>query len=121
MPKRYLTATETANGFANRFLMVCVERSKLLPEGGHLDDGDVAPYLARLQEAVAFARSVEALQRDEEARELWARVYPSLSTGRMGLVGAVTNRAEAQVVRLSTIYALADSSYFVEKPHLVPR
>ena len=33
-------------------------------------------------------------------------------------MGAVTNRAEAQVVRLSTIYALADSSYFVEKPHL---
>ena len=31
---RYLTSTEAANGFANRFLWVCVRRSKCLPEGG---------------------------------------------------------------------------------------
>ena len=34
---RYLTATELANGFANRFLLVAVKRSKLLPFGGALD------------------------------------------------------------------------------------
>src|SRR5262249_27827092 len=34
---RYLSETETANGFANRFLFVCVDRSKMLPEGGKID------------------------------------------------------------------------------------
>ena len=116
--KRYLTPTETGNGFANRFLMVCVKRSRLLPEGGHFDDVDVAPLMARLRAATAFARDADRLRRDDEARELWARVYPRLSAGRMGLLGAVTNRAEAQVVRLSILYALADSSYFVCRPHL---
>ena len=32
--RRYLEATETANGFGNRFLWVCVRRSKQLPDGG---------------------------------------------------------------------------------------
>ena len=35
---RYLTATELANGFANRFLLIAVQRSKLLPFGGALDE-----------------------------------------------------------------------------------
>ena len=30
--RRYLTATETGNGFGNRFLWVCAKRSKVLPE-----------------------------------------------------------------------------------------
>ena len=32
--RRYLDATERANGFGNRFLWVCVRRSKELPDGG---------------------------------------------------------------------------------------
>src|SRR5262249_43844809 len=35
--RRYLTATEQANGFANRHLWICVKRSKELPEGGAPD------------------------------------------------------------------------------------
>ena len=31
---RYLDATESANGWANRFLWLCVKRSQVLPEGG---------------------------------------------------------------------------------------
>ena len=33
---RYLAATELANGFFNRFLVIAVQRSKLLPLGGQL-------------------------------------------------------------------------------------
>ena len=32
--RRELTETESANGFANRYCIVAVERSKCLPEGG---------------------------------------------------------------------------------------
>jgi hypothetical protein len=39
--RRHLNQTETANGFANRFLFTCVRRSKLLPEGGLSPRADV--------------------------------------------------------------------------------
>ncbi len=35
--RRCLTETEMANGFGNRFLWLCVRRSKFLPEGGKCD------------------------------------------------------------------------------------
>jgi len=98
---RYLDSTEAANGFANRFLWVCVRRSKVLPDGGRLHEVDMAPFVRRLRAAVEFARSVGELRRDEEARAIWHEVYPELSEGKPGLLGAVIARAEAQVMRLA--------------------
>jgi hypothetical protein len=46
-------------------------------------------------------------------------VYPKLSDGRPGLLGAATSRAEAQVMRLATIYALLDTSAVVRAEHLM--
>ena len=45
-------------------------------------------------------------------------VYPKLSEGKPGLLGAITARAEAQVLRLSKLYALLDCSNMVEVDHL---
>ena len=50
------------------------------------------------------------MKRDEKARELWEEVYPELSDGQPGLVGDVTSRAEAQVLRLAALYAVLDFS-----------
>lgn len=116
--RSFLTSTEAGNGFANRILWCCVRRSKLLPEGGSIDGVDFNPFDARLQEAIAFGRTIEEMKRDEEARKLWRQVYPSLSEGRPGLLGAVTSRAEAQVVRLAAVYALLDQSSVVRQEHL---
>ncbi len=116
--RRYLTTTETGNGFANRFLFVCASRSKLLPEGGQLDDNALVPLAERLREATTFARQVGELKRDPEARKLWHSVYPDLSAGKSGLLGAVTARAEAQVMRLACVYALLDSSSVIRGAHL---
>ena len=52
-------------------------------------------------------------------RPLWAAVYPRLSEGRTGLLGAVTSRAEAQVLRLATLYAIVDGSAAIQPPHLL--
>ncbi len=52
-------------------------------------------------------------------RPLWAAAYPRLSEGRTGLLGAVTSRAEAQVLRLATLYAIVDSSAAIQPPHLL--
>ncbi len=115
---RYLTTTEAGNGFANRFLWVCVRRSKLLPEGGELHKVDFAPILRRLNEAVRFARTAGELERDQEARELWCGVYPRLTEDRLGMFGAVTGRAEAIALRLSCLYAVLDCSPEIRVPHL---
>jgi hypothetical protein len=116
---RDMESTETANGFANRFLWVMVKRSKVLPEGGYLPEEALKKFGDALQQVVSFAQSVGELRRDPEARELWAKVYPKLSEGLPGLVGAVTNRAEAQVIRLSCVYAVLDRSSVIKAEHLI--
>src|SRR5262249_23711831 len=51
-------------------------------------------------------------------KALWASIYHDLSSGKPGLLGAVLSRAEAQVLRLSVIYALLDMSAAVRVEHL---
>lgn len=74
----------------------------------------------RLNAAIHWKDQFEnpVIRRDAEARELWSKVYPSLSDGLPGLVGAVTGRAEAQVLRLAALYAVLDRSEFVRVQHL---
>jgi hypothetical protein len=115
---RELTNTEMGNGFANRFIWTCVRRSKLLPEGGSLTLDELMPLIERFKRAVCYGKSVDRLCRDDAARELWAQCYAELSEGCSGLFGAVTSRAEAQVTRLSCVYALLDQSSIVRKEHL---
>lgn len=116
---RYLRSTETANGFANRFLWLCVRRSKLLPDGGNLAEVDLFPLLSQLRRAIEFARTAHEVRRDNTAREVWHAVYEKLSADTPGLLGAVTSRAEAQVTRLSLLYALLDCSARVREEHLM--
>jgi hypothetical protein len=116
--RRYLDRTEVANGFGNRFLWVCVRRSKSLPEGGEMHTVDIGPTVNEIRNAIRFAGTVERVERDEEARALWHQVYPTLSAGLPGMVGALTGRAEAQVMRLALIYALLDQSKQIRRVHL---
>jgi hypothetical protein len=114
----HLDEIEAANGFANRFLWVCVRRSQVLPEGGSLESVDLSGVTRSLEEAVRFACGAGVLKRDAEARELWRLVYPALSEGQPGLYGAITSRAEAQVMRLALIYALLDRYESIGRVHL---
>jgi Protein of unknown function (DUF3987) len=116
--KQYLDRTEAANGFANRFLFVCVRRSKLLPEGGCLPDSGLAPVARQIKDAIAAARRIQGVRRDDEAALLWRTVYGELSEGRPGLLGAVISRAEAQTMRLAMLYALLEGSSLITAAHL---
>jgi hypothetical protein len=115
--RRLLTETESANGFGNRFLWLAVRRSKCLPEGGNIDSENLNDLVTRLHEAIEFARNAGQVTRSEGAREHWRIVYPKLSEGKPGLLGAITARSEAQVLRLSAIYALLDCSRTIEVDH----
>ena len=116
--RRSLNRTELANGFANRFMFTCVRRSKLLPDGARIPNELRHHFADRLKAAFEFARSVDQMTRDSEARELWHQVYGPLSEGRAGLFGAVIGRAEAHVLRLSCLYALLDSERTIKSDHL---
>jgi hypothetical protein len=115
---RYLEDTEYSNGFGNRFLWACVRRSKLLPDGGDLDRVDFARLYARLRSAVDFAKAKGRMKRDSFAAALWHSAYPQLTADKQGLLGSLTARAEAQVLRLSCIYALLDQSLTIRAKHL---
>jgi hypothetical protein len=115
---RYLTATELANGFANRFLLVAVKRSKLLPFGGALDGDRFAEVRDTVRLALRFAQAHRPITFDDAARERWIDTYEQLSTPRPGLAGAATARAEAHTVRLALIYALLDLSERICLEHL---
>ncbi len=111
-----LTATDRANGFANRFLIALVHRSQLLPEGG--GDVNASAIVMRLHQAVAAAFGRGRIDRDPAAKELWAETYRRITQGRDGLRGALCGRAEAHVLRLSLTYALLDASDKIRPEHL---
>lgn len=114
-----LSATDAANGFANRFLWVCAARSKHLPEGGALDDSSLSSVSSRLQWVISRTGVARVFRRTERARALWFEVYPRLSSeDATGLFGQVTSRSEAQVVRLSLLFAVLDGADAVDEHHL---
>jgi hypothetical protein len=114
---RWLKDSEAANGFGNRFLWVCARRSKLLPRGGGVPSWGL--LVPRLKEALDKGRNIVAeMRRDEQAELLWDGLYTELTKGHPGLWGDITARAEAQVLRLSVIYAALDGSAVIRTQHL---
>src|SRR5215469_10865790 len=96
--RRHLTSTEIGNGFANRFLWICVRRSKILPFGGKVSGDDFASLVFKLKEAVKVASNIGEMKFSDKAAKLWCDAYPTLSKGRPALLGSVTSRSEAQVM-----------------------
>jgi hypothetical protein len=114
-----LTETEVAAGFANRFLFVCVRRSKLLPSGGNLDDGEIAPFVRKFALFASEARKIGTLRRTAEAEDLWTQLYHEMAADEPGgLLAAVIARDSAQVLRLSVTYALTDGTNKIEVEHV---
>lgn len=117
--RRVLTETDIANGLGNRFLWVLAERKKQIAAPKRMSDEVISPLVDGVREALAFAAGrVEPMWRDADAEDLWAEVYPILTRDHPGIYGSLTARAEAQVVRLSLIYALLDRSPHITVAHL---
>lgn len=115
--RRKLTATEQANGFANRILWIYAQRSKALPRGGDIESVNWKPYVDRLR-AVLRNSNAKTLGLNRAAWKIWEEVYGELSTVPPGLLGAVIARGPAQVRRLAVIYALLDGESIVKVAHL---
>jgi hypothetical protein len=118
--KARLTCTEAANGFANRFLFSLVKRSKLLPFGGKLDKSETDKLGKRFADIIDKALKAGSLRvtMTDEAADAWQTAYEALSVPKAGLLGAVTARAEAQVIRLAMVYAILDGKVHIGDAHL---
>jgi hypothetical protein len=116
--RNLLDQTEMLNGFANRFLLACVRRGKLLPHGGAPSADLITNLGLKTLQAVEAARPIERVTMTPQAAGCWEDIYPTLSKDQPGLLGAITARAEAQTIRLALIYALLDSSAQIERVHL---
>ena len=117
--RHHLTGLELANGLANRFLLICCRRQRLLPEGGASDPLAGTGLEHLLATTIKHARTAGRLTFQTSARELWHHAYTHLAHAHQsGIAGAICARAEAHVIRLALIYALADGEPTIKTEHL---
>ena len=115
---RNLTSTETVNGFGNRFIWFVVRRSKELPFPSAPAESDLSALVREIRKVLPVSRACGELTLSPSARELWAHCYHDLSADRPGMAGALLGRAEAQVRRISALYAVLDGQSMVDLVHL---
>ena len=117
--EQVLTRVDCANGFANRFLWVCVRRARFLPEGGQAHTLNFRHWETYVRSALELAKESPSMDFDPAARELWAEYYGRLGReGLTGVAGQVTARAEALLLRLSLIYAALDQQKVISRGNL---
>jgi len=119
--ERYLAHVEVFNGFANRVLWVCTQRSRFLPYGGRLPQHARCRLQGQLQNASEFALRVSEVGMSRKSRELWEERYPDLTANHSAdspTFNAATSRAEAQVRRVALVYAVTDGFHEVRIQHL---
>jgi hypothetical protein len=116
--RRHTTTVEIANGFLNRFIFAAVRRVRLLPEGGDPDPLKGTGLGRYLTTILTHARTVGKVTLSPSARDLWWQLYPQLTQPADGLLGQLTARAEAHVVRLALLYTLLDGQKTIAPEHL---
>jgi hypothetical protein len=116
--RRYLTATEQASGFGNRFIWICAKRNNVLPEGGHVPESEISRLAPLFTKALARAVKTGCIGFTEAGRRVWHAVYADLSDGKPGLGGAMLARSEAHVRRLACVFAILDGESNVDVVHL---
>lgn len=113
-----LDAIALSNGFMNRFVLLACRRVRLLPEGGDPNPLSGSGAEQELAAALRAARRRGELRFSLGARIAWWEGYEELSSPAQGLVGAMTARGEAHVLRLALIYALLEQRNEIELVHL---
>ncbi len=116
----FISEADLRNGMANRFLWCASRRSRLLPNGGKpIRELGIDPLLWELRDNIQLAKSFGKIQRTPEANELWIQEYPNLpfETG-CPLVDCINQRASAQVLRLSLVFAASEGCREIKLKHL---
>lgn len=103
---------------ASYFLWFSVPPPRPAPFPLQLDDSECERFARSLGGCIKVAQSLRRIAFNTPAQELWTSEYARLLSQRSDAAGLVTSRGSAQVIRLSTIFALLDSSSEIAEPHL---
>lgn len=115
----YVTRTELVNGFANRFLWFAVKRKHLLPFGDEIDPQLVTDFAEEVRKTSAWTRLDHRMNWAHDTRAAWEAAYRDFHLdARSGMFKAITARAEAQVLRVSELFAAFDRTNHIGLPHL---
>jgi hypothetical protein len=97
----------------------CGRNPRLLPEGGSGDPLAGTGLIGLLGATIEHAKDAGRIRLDPGARELWHHAYTTqLASTPPGIAGALLARAEAHVIRLALLYALADGERQINTEHL---
>ena len=110
---------ELQNGFANRFLWLCVRKSQCCPFPGILHPEKMKQFRDDLLAILQWSKKNEgAMVFSEDARQVWEKHYRDLSIERSGLSDMILSRALTNTLRLALLYAVLDKSKKIKKHHL---
>jgi hypothetical protein len=118
--RQRLDKLSISDGFGNRFLYSCVDRSKLLAHGGNHDPAAIDALGVKTRAAVETAQKLDRITMTPEAHALWTEIYNAMEQAPLtsGLIDHITTRAAPQTLRLAMIYALLDGASQIDVPHL---
>lgn len=122
-----MSAREMSNGFANRFLMIWAERSRMLPFPKETPQSVVEHLARRTLEVLAFVRAARHDEREHLKMELSPQAqwrYAQLYRGELhdgvddGAIGAMLERRAPMLLRLAMLMALTDLQTRIDVPHI---
>ena len=108
-----------SNGLANRHVFVFVQRTKVLPSPPPLDEVALGLVASDLRDAMLQARTRGHVAMSPAAEHMWRGIYDNTERAEaVGILGQLTARASAHILRLALIYALGDTADRIEPDHL---
>ncbi len=120
-----MSDVDAQSGFMNRFIILHIVRSKLVPLPKRTSDEDIQRVAIQIAEAVEFAmgeagagnNSLE-VKLSAEARKFWCGQYKELTMEQNGKAGVLLVRTEIYCRMLAMIFALLDQSAVIEPQHI---
>ena len=122
-----MSAREMSNGFANRFLMIWAERSRMLPFPKETPQTVVERLARRTLEVLAFVRADRHDEREHLKMELSPQAqwrYAQLYRGELhdgvddGAIGALLECSAPMLLRLAMLMTLTDLQIRIEAQHI---
>ena len=117
---------DAANGLLNRFLILHVQRPKLVPLPEPTPPDVLDSLAERLADAIDFVtvgnphgNNTHEVTLGPQARAVWCELYPDISRDGEGRTGSLMARSEVYARMLAMVFALMDKRDVIEPGDLL--